>query len=73
MIKNSNYIIFEKQDLEYFLKNFDVKEYINYCPNFNKIHQKKQILIILSKFLMNQPQKIVYIIMIILNLFQKIL
>ena len=38
-IKNSNYIIFEKQDLEYFLKNFDVKEYISYSPNFNKIHQ----------------------------------
>ena len=33
-----NYIIFEKQDLIYFLQNFDVKGYINYFPSFNKIH-----------------------------------
>ena len=37
-IFNSTYIIFEKTDLLYFLQNFDIKGYINYYPNFNKIH-----------------------------------
>ena len=37
-IKNKNIIIFEKKDLQYFLQNFDIEGYINYSPNFKKIH-----------------------------------
>ena len=35
---NKKCIIFDKQDLLFFLQNFDVKEYINYFPSFNKIY-----------------------------------
>ena len=34
----STYIIFEKNDLLYFLQNFDIKGYLTYYPSFNKIH-----------------------------------
>ena len=37
-IPHEKYIIFEKEDLIYFLQNFDVKGYINYFPSFSKIH-----------------------------------
>ena len=37
-VKKDSYIIFEKQDLQYFLQNLDIKGYLTYNPNFKKIH-----------------------------------
>ena len=49
----ANYIIYEKNDLEYLLKNLDVQSYISYYPSFKKI-------ISLSKFLdaVNKGEKL---------------
>ena len=36
-INGVHYVIYEKDDLEFLLKNFDIQTYISYCPSLKKI------------------------------------
>ena len=45
----ASHIIFEKDDLEYFLKNFNAQSYISYYPSFKKIIALSQFLDAVNK------------------------
>ena len=45
----ANYIIYEKDDLEYLLKNIDIQAYISYYPSLKKIKALSQFLTSIEK------------------------